>query len=94
MLRESGPAGIEPLTCKSQVQRPIPLSHHTTPVLCRLAQGLRRSTAYDGDDSDDDVGMFGFSSDDVNELLCQGIKPWDDCAPMALAVLRGDDDFF
>jgi len=47
------------------------------------------------DDSDSDDGrMFGFSSSDVEELLCQGIKPWDDDAPMALAVLRGDDDFY
>ena len=63
---------------------------------CRLAQGVRRSAAAcDSDVSgDDDGGMFGFSSSDVEELLCQGIKPWDDCAPMALAVLRGDDDFF
>lgn len=60
-----------------------------------LAQGMRHSTAAcDSDVSDDDGGMFGFSSSDVEELLCQGIKPWDDCAPMALAVLRGDDDFF
>jgi len=48
---------------------------------------------YDSD-SDDGGGMFGFSSSDVEELLCQGIKPWDECAPRALAALRGDDDFF
>ena len=45
-------------------------------------------------DSDDDMGMFGFSSGDVEELLCQGIKPWDECAPLALAVLNGEDDFY
>lgn len=62
----------------------------------RLAQGLRQSTLGDSDDSDDygGGGMFGFSSSDVQELMCQGIKPWEDCAPMALAVLRGDDDGF
>ena len=61
---------------------------------CRLAQGLKGSAAMYEDSDSDDGGMFGFSSSDVEELLCQGIKPWDDCAPMALAVLRGDDDFY
>ena len=70
---------------------------HWLAVMCRLAEGLRRSAAagYDSDDSDDyGGGMFGFSSSDVDELMCQGIKPWDDCAPLALAVLRGDTDDF
>lgn len=58
-----------------------------------MAQSLKGSAVYDSD-SDDDGGMFGFSSSDVEELMCQGIKPWDECAPRALAVLRGDDDFF
>ena len=47
------------------------------------------------DSDSDDGGMLGFSSSDVEELLCQGIKPWDDEAPLALAVLRGGaDDYF
>jgi len=63
--------------------------------VCRLAQGLTRSAVYDSDSDDDyGAGMFGFSSSDVEELLCQGIKPWDECAPLALAVLHGDDDFY
>ena len=64
-------------------------------LVCRIAQGLRGSAVYDSD-SDDDVGggMFGFSSGDVEELLCQGIMPWEECAPRALAVLNGEDDFF
>lgn len=41
-------------------------------------------------DSDDD-GIFGFSEDDVFELMCQGIKPWDPEAGAALAILNGDD---
>ena len=43
-----------------------------------------------GFESDD--GLFG--SDGEMELLCQGIKPWDEDAGAALAVLRGDDCFF
>lgn len=35
--------------------------------------------------------MFGFSEDDVAELLAQGIKPWDPEARAALAVLNGED---
>ncbi len=47
-----------------------------------------------GDDSDsDDGGMFGFSGDDVDELLCQGIKPWDPEAGAALCALY-DDDYY
>jgi len=32
-------------------------------------------------------GMFGFSDDDVMELACQGVKPWDDDAGDVLAAL-------
>lgn len=66
------------------------VSGHDT--VCRMAQGLKGSTVCDSDS--DDGGMFGFSSSDVEELLCQGIKPWDDEAAYALAVLKGGDDFF
>jgi len=59
-----------------------------------MAQGLKGCNGvYDSDSGDSDIGMFGFSSSDVEELLCQGIKPWDDEAPLALAVLKGGDDF-
>ena len=67
-------------------------------VLCRMARGMKQCSAA-AHDSDDKFscgaggGMFGFSDSDVEELLCQGIMPWDDCAPMALAVLNGYDDF-
>jgi len=44
----------------------------------------------DNSDSDGDFGYMGFSSDDVEELLCQGIKPWDPEAGAALAVLYDD----
>jgi len=33
--------------------------------------------------------MCGFSARDVKELAMQGIKPWDDEAADALAVLNG-----
>lgn len=47
------------------------------------------------DDADSDVsddfghGMYGFSASDCDELMMQGIKPWDDEAGDALAVLNG-----
>ncbi|KAF9068046.1 hypothetical protein BDP27DRAFT_1295616 [Rhodocollybia butyracea] len=31
---------------------------------------------------------FGFTEDDVNELLCQGVMPWDDDAQAVLGVLN------
>ncbi|KAF7797276.1 hypothetical protein EIP86_008471 [Pleurotus ostreatoroseus] len=43
---------------------------------------------YDDFDDDDDGGMLGFSSDEVQELLAQGVKPWDDDAADVMAALR------
>ena len=55
----------------------------------------------DGDDNDhafdddDDLssygegdGQFGFPSDDVIELLAQGVKPWEEDAHAVLGALR------
>ncbi len=42
-----------------------------------------------GSESESELGMFGFSEDDVMELACQGVKPWDDDAGSVLAALRG-----
>jgi hypothetical protein len=43
-----------------------------------------------GYDSDGDGGGYGgFSSADVNDLLCQGVKPWDNDAGRVLAALDG-----
>lgn len=33
-----------------------------------------------GSDGDDENGMLGFTGSEVDELFCQGIKPWDDDA--------------
>lgn len=42
------------------------------------------------DDYDDDRYMYGgFTEDDVYELACQGVKPWDEDAGDVLAVLGG-----
>ncbi|KAI4518575.1 hypothetical protein GGG16DRAFT_118292 [Schizophyllum commune] len=42
------------------------------------------------DDYDDDRHMYGgFTEDDVYELACQGVKPWDEDAGDVLAVLGG-----
>jgi hypothetical protein len=42
----------------------------------------RRIEEYDEFDSDEDERManFGFTQDDMMELACQGVKPWDDDA--------------
>lgn len=34
--------------------------------------------AYDSDDGNEENGMFGFTSSEVEELLCHGISPWGD----------------
>ena len=46
---------------------------------------MRRGYSFDEDDF-----MFGMASEDVEELACQGIKPWDPEAFTALRVLNGD----
>ncbi|KAJ7206292.1 hypothetical protein GGX14DRAFT_643293 [Mycena pura] len=43
-----------------------------------------------GSEDDDDPYEFGFSRGDIEELLCQGVKPWDDDAGAVLAALSGD----
>lgn len=43
----------------------------------------------DSDDSDYACNPWGYDEDDMFELACQGIKPWDPEAGMALAVLNG-----
>ena len=40
----------------------------------------------------DEGGMCGFTASEVNELLCQGVKPWDDDAGAVMAALSGDYD--
>ncbi|KAF7294334.1 hypothetical protein HMN09_01162600 [Mycena chlorophos] len=42
--------------------------------------------------ADRDPGLCGFSESDAWELMCQGVKPWDDDAHDVLAALR-DDNF-
>lgn len=44
--------------------------------------------------NDDQYGDYvcGFSPDDVNELLCQGVKPWDSDAGAVMDVLNGAYD--
>jgi len=38
-------------------------------------------------------GMMGFSAAECDELLMQGIKPWDDDAGAAASVLFGHDEY-
>ena len=42
---------------------------------------------------------YGFTADEVNELLCQGVKPWDDNAWVSFVLptcyqIISDTDFF
>jgi hypothetical protein len=56
----------------------------------------RRIEEYDEFDSDEDERManFGFTEDDMMELACQGVKPWDDDAwvsnPVSAALHLSD----
>ena len=50
----------------------------------------RRPRYYADPGDDSSAGNYGgFSNDAMDELACQGIKPWDDCAGAALDVLFG-----
>ena len=40
------------------------------------------------EDEEDDGGCFGFSGADVEDLLAQGVKPWDDDAGAVLAAIN------
>ena len=68
-------------------------------LMARVASvGVGAASAYshpDYGDSDEDrrgcgMGYGGFSPDQVNELLSQGGKPWEDDAHDVLAALSGD----
>lgn len=50
----------------------------------------RDGASYDSYDSGDNI--CGFSPSDAEELLCQGVRPWDDDAGDVLAALNYDDD--
>jgi len=66
-----------------------------------IALTLDSACAGLGEDDDDDFAGSnhnafgfsgfggGFSEDDMMELACQGVKPWDDDAGAVLAALRG-----
>ena len=59
----------------------------------KLTQGDldRREEDFHGEGGDDDGGFSGFSSDDVEELGAQGMKPWDNDAHSVLASMNGMD---
>lgn len=62
-----------------------------------LAQALRNRNngvdLHDDDDDEDDdeygEGMLGFTGSECFELLCQGVKPWDEDAGAVMAALNG-----
>ena len=62
-----------------------------TPSCQPLRNSLLQNRNYDDDDDDDDDDRpFGFSAADTEELLAQGVKPWDHDAHAVLAALSGD----
>lgn len=62
----------------------------------RAAIGHGLNGDSDEDDSDGGGGgMCGFTASECEELLCQGVKPWDSDAENVLMALNGDyDDFY
>ena len=56
--------------------------------------GLHVGPGYHDDDDSGDSCTFGMDDDDIYELACQGIKPWDPEVHDALAILNGEDDYY
>lgn len=63
------------------------------------AEALAPDLIFDGDDDDfedyiEDLlsGSHGYTQSQVEMLLCQGVKPWDDDADAVLAALDGEYD--
>ena len=50
---------------------------------------------WDESDMQDDIdnGVCGIPASMVDELMCQGVKPWEDDAWDVLGVLYGDSDY-
>eukprot|EP00962_Isochrysis_galbana_P054609 scaffold26215_cov107-Isochrysis_galbana.AAC.6 len=59
--------------------------------------GLGNGPGCSDDDDDDfdreDFGSYGFTEEEEEELLSQGVKPWDDDAHNVLAALRGGQEY-
>ena len=51
----------------------------------------KRRRDYDETSYDSFDNICGFSPGDAEELMCQGVKPWDDDAGDVLAALYGGD---
>jgi hypothetical protein len=61
----------------------------------RTDEYSRTDDYYDSEGScDSGDRICGFSPSDVEELACQGVKPWDDDAGDVLAALYGGDDYY
>ncbi|KXZ50738.1 hypothetical protein GPECTOR_15g423 [Gonium pectorale] len=66
---------------------------HAPAVAC--GQGLADSDGYGSDatyedEVDERMDNMGFTRDELNDLLCQGVKPWDEDAWDVLAALQDD----
>ena len=57
----------------------------------RAAASRKRRRDYDETSYDSFDNICGFSPSDAEELMCQGVKPWDDDAGDVLAALYGGD---
>lgn len=75
---------------KAKHNDPTPGQRQADAMLSVLMSRRLYGGGYDddsSDDDDDDGGMMGFSGDEVHELMCQGVKPWDDDAWDVMAAL-------
>ena len=62
--------------------------HKTTCLFRRMLKAQEQMSELELEDEMDERMMnMGFTNDEVDELLCQGIKPWDDEDYVALDVL-------
>ncbi len=43
------------------------------------------------DDAEERAANFGFTKDEIEELWCQGVKPWDEDAWVVLSALSDFD---
>lgn len=75
-------SGTKQTSNKKQPKGKKKRSHRSRSGVEGKSPALHSYSGWGGYDSNgyDENGMFGFTGSDVEELLCQGVKPWDDDA--------------
>ncbi|KAN0086262.1 hypothetical protein V8E55_007396 [Tylopilus felleus] len=84
-------SGTKQTSNKKQPKGKKKRSHRSRSGVEGKSPALHSYSGWGGYDSNgyDENGMFGFTGSDVEELLCQGVKPWDDDAWDVMGALRG-----